>query len=222
MEELDSRFFTRVIIDKYATLVLIDDFNCNLISTYVVEKLGLSVVDHPCPYEIMRYDQFISISKQVWVSFSLGKYKDSILCDVTHMDDCHLHFGNPWKRYRNVIHNPVNNSYRVVMERKYDLVPMSKEEAQEDIDRLKEWVKNWLDEKKDVVEEETVVAGNTYRHIVVKPIDDSCDLKLGTGNHEKAVENEIMGEERVMIEFKKPEVVQVVDKLTPIVGQIEL
>ena len=82
-------------VDKYTIFVIIDDFNCNLISTYAVEKLGLSVVDHPCPYEIMRYDQLISVTKQVWISFSLGKYKDSILCDITHMDDCHLHLSNP-------------------------------------------------------------------------------------------------------------------------------
>ena len=154
MEKLDSRFYTRVIVDKYASLVIIDDFSCNLISTYAVEKLGLSVVDHPCPYEIMRYDQLISMTKQVWLSFSLGTYKDSILCDVTHMGDCHVHLGNPWQRYRNVVHNPVKNYYRVVMERNHVLVPMSKEEAQRDVDGLKERVRNWLDEKKDVVKEE--------------------------------------------------------------------
>ena len=65
MEKLDNRFYTQVLVDKYAILVIIDDFNCNLISTYAVEKLGLSVVDHPYPYEIMRYDQLISMIKQV-------------------------------------------------------------------------------------------------------------------------------------------------------------
>ena len=69
MEKLDSRFYTRVIVDKYASLVIIDDFSCNLISTYAVEKLGLLVVNHPCPYEIMRYDQVISVTKEVWISF---------------------------------------------------------------------------------------------------------------------------------------------------------
>ena len=63
MEKLDNRFYTQVLMDKNAILVLIDDFSCNLISTYAVEKLGLSVVDHPCPYEIMRYEQLISVTK---------------------------------------------------------------------------------------------------------------------------------------------------------------
>ena len=134
MEKLDSGFYTQVMVDKYASLVIIDDFSCNLISTYAIEKLGLSVIDHPCPYEIMRYDQLISVTKQVWLSFSLGKYKDSILCDVAHINDCHLHLRNPWQRYRNVIHNPLKNYYRVVMERNYVLVPMSKEEAQREVD----------------------------------------------------------------------------------------
>ena len=98
----------------------------------------------------MRYHQLISVAKQIWISFSLGKYKDSILYDVTHMDDCHLHLGNPWWRYRNVVYNPVKNYYRVVMERNYVLVPMSKEEAQRSVDGLQDRVRNWLDEKKDV------------------------------------------------------------------------
>ena len=63
MEKLDSRFYTRVIVDKYASLVIIDDFSCNLIFSYAVEKLGLSVIDHPCPYEIVRYNQLISVTK---------------------------------------------------------------------------------------------------------------------------------------------------------------
>ena len=63
MEKLDNRFYTRVLVDKYASLVIIDDFSCNLISSYAVEKLGLSVVDHLCPYEIMRYDQLIYVTK---------------------------------------------------------------------------------------------------------------------------------------------------------------
>ena len=70
------------------------------------------------------------------------------------MNDCHFHLGNPWQRYRNVVHNPVKNYYRVVMERNYELVPISKEEAQREVDGIKERVRNWLDEKKDVVEKE--------------------------------------------------------------------
>ena len=53
MEKLDNRFYTRVMVDEYVNLVIIDDFSCNLVSTYAVEKLGLLVIDHPCPYEMM-------------------------------------------------------------------------------------------------------------------------------------------------------------------------
>ena len=96
------------------------------------------VIDHPCPYELWRYGQLICVTKQVLVSFSLGKtYNDSIWCDVGHIDDCHLHFGKPWKRYRNVVHDPIKNYYCFILEKKYVLVPLSKEHVQHDVDGLK-------------------------------------------------------------------------------------
>ena len=37
------------------------------------------------------------MTKQVLVSFSIGKYKDEVLCDVVHMHDGHILLGRPWK-----------------------------------------------------------------------------------------------------------------------------
>ena len=52
MEKIEDKFYTQVTVDEHGCLVIIDDFCCNLISTYAVEKLELSVVDHPCLYKI--------------------------------------------------------------------------------------------------------------------------------------------------------------------------
>ena len=220
MEKLDNRFYTRVMVDKCACLMIIDDFSCNLISSYAVEKLGLSVVDHPCPYEIKRYDQLISVTKQVWVSFSLGRYKDSILFDVAHIDNCHLHLGNPWQSYRNVVHDPIKNYYRVCMERNHILVPMSKEEAQRSVDGLQDRVRNWLDEQKDIIEEEVVV--DSVKELIDN-VRDTCVQELEIENQEEEmVEIDVGVGEIVVIEFEESEEVQVMDALDPIDEEIEL
>ena len=55
MEKIENKFYTRVRIDKFACLVAIDNFCCNLISEYLVEKLGLTIVNHLLPYEMKHY-----------------------------------------------------------------------------------------------------------------------------------------------------------------------
>ena len=175
------------------------------------------------------------MTKQVWVSFSLGRYKDSILFDVAHIDNCHLHLGNPWQSYRNVVHDPIKNYYRVCMERNHILVPLSKEEAQRSVDGLQDRVKNWLDEKKDVVEEEAcsvISCGSIYAggEVVEKDdVDVSCVLELEIKDHETEVvveeidkKFELHKAEHYVIEFEKSEEVQVMDVLDPIDEGIEL
>ena len=176
MKSTENIFYTRVKVNEYVVLVRIDECDCNLISSYAVEKLGLKVEDHPSPYEIDRYGQLVPVTKQTSVSFSLGNYKDTIMCDVAFMDDCHMIFGKSWKSSRNVVHNPVRNSYCFVMERKRTLIPMSIEQAQQDINLVKERVKTWLDEKKDVCEE----VENHIAAVVVEDVIEEDHLKKKT------------------------------------------
>ena len=70
------------------------------------------------------------------------------------------------------------------MERNHVLIPISKEEAQQDVDGLKERVRNWLDEKKDMVEKEAysvISCGSIDAGDEVMKRDDvdvSCVLEL--------------------------------------------
>ena len=157
MEKMENIFYTRAKVDEYIALVRIDECDCNLISSYAVEKLGLKVEDHPSPHEISRYGQMVPVTKQASVSFSIGNYKDTMVCDVAFMDDCHMILGKSWKSSRDVIYNPVRNSYCFVMERKRALIPMSIEQVQQDVNMVKERVRMWLDEKR---EEEVI--GESY------------------------------------------------------------
>lgn len=60
---METKFYTLVKVNKYACLVVIDDFYCNLIYEYVVEKFGLIVVAHLGPYEMKRYRKLILVAK---------------------------------------------------------------------------------------------------------------------------------------------------------------
>ncbi|GKV14749.1 hypothetical protein SLEP1_g25572 [Rubroshorea leprosula] len=73
--------------------VIIDSGSCeNVVSNYMVEKLGLPVKDHPHPY----------------------KYQDEVWCDVIPMDACHLLLGRPWQFDRKAIHDGHANTYLFV------------------------------------------------------------------------------------------------------------
>ncbi|KAF7815181.1 uncharacterized protein G2W53_029150 [Senna tora] len=39
----------------------------------------------------------LKVTKQVLISFPIGKYKDEVLCDVVPMQASHLLIGRPWQ-----------------------------------------------------------------------------------------------------------------------------
>lgn len=44
------------------------------------------------------------------MEFAIAGYKDKLLCDVLHMDSCHLLLGRPWKFDREVVYDGRANS----------------------------------------------------------------------------------------------------------------
>jgi hypothetical protein len=85
----------------------------NLVSTEMVEKLELGTTGHPSPYKVswLQKGHQVTVTKQYLVEFKIGGYSDKILCDVIHMDVCHLLLGSPWQYDRNVIHYGRMNTY---------------------------------------------------------------------------------------------------------------
>jgi len=51
----------------------------------------------PRPYKLqwLSEDGEIKVINQVLLSFSFGKYKDEVLCDVVPMKACHVLLGRP-------------------------------------------------------------------------------------------------------------------------------
>ena len=73
--------------------LIIDNGNTdNLVSTKMVEKLGLKKIAHPTPYKVswMHIGFQVLVNEQCQVEFQIGTYRDQVLCDVMPIDVCHL------------------------------------------------------------------------------------------------------------------------------------
>ncbi|KAL4351605.1 hypothetical protein GQ457_06G013870 [Hibiscus cannabinus] len=104
-EQRENIFHTRCHIGGKVCFVIIDGGSCtNVASTLMVEKLGLATTKHPRPYKLQWLNDGgeLKVSKQVLIVFSIGKYKDEVLCDVVPMHAGHLLLGRPWQFDRRV------------------------------------------------------------------------------------------------------------------------
>ena len=83
----------------------------NVASTRVVDKLGLPTISHTKPYKLQWLSEVgeIVVNKQVLIHFSIGKYKDEVLCDVVPMEATHVLLGRPWQFDRKVFHDGFTN-----------------------------------------------------------------------------------------------------------------
>ncbi|GKV03596.1 hypothetical protein SLEP1_g15871 [Rubroshorea leprosula] len=135
-------FHTRCTSRGKACNVIIDSGSCeNVVSNYMVEKLGLPVKDQPHPYKLqwLRKGNEVKVTKRCLVSFSIGnRYQDEVWCDVIPMDACHLLLGRPWQFDRKAIHDGHTNTYSFVRDGvKVKLTPLKPEETLEKKDEDK-------------------------------------------------------------------------------------
>ncbi|GJT80165.1 reverse transcriptase domain-containing protein [Tanacetum coccineum] len=95
--------------------VIIDGGSCeNVISSIMVDKLGLKTEEHPKPYTLSWFKKGneVKVSKRCLVNFSIGKkYTDEVWCDVVSMEACHILLGRPWQFDHKTKHNGFKNTY---------------------------------------------------------------------------------------------------------------
>ena len=99
----------------------------NLVSYEMVLKLGLKryPIDRPYRASWVSDEQNIVVREQAMVDFSIGEYKDQVLCDIIQMTCCHVILGMPWQASRNSIHFGASNVYIVhKVGVKYKLTPL--------------------------------------------------------------------------------------------------
>jgi hypothetical protein len=121
--------------------MIIDGGSCtNVASTILVKKLNLPTLKHSRPYNLQWLNNCgeIKVNKQVLISFSIGKYKDEVICDVVPMHAVHILLGRPWQFDRKVTHDGFKNRYSFVKDsRTVTLVPLTPRQVYENQVKLK-------------------------------------------------------------------------------------
>jgi hypothetical protein len=121
--------------------MIIDSGSCtNVASVTLVRKLGLNTIKHERPYQLQCFNEcgVVRVNKQVMISFSVGKYKDKVLCDVMLMHATHLLLWRPWQFDRKAKHDGFKNRYSFEKDgRIYTLAPLTSKQVYEDQIQLK-------------------------------------------------------------------------------------
>ena len=121
--------------------MIIDGGSCNNVAnTTLVEKLNLPTLKHPRPYKLQCLNDCgeVKVNKQVLVSFSIGRYKVKVLCDVVPMYAGHILLGRPWQFDRKVNHDGFKNRHSFVKDNKtITLVLLTPRQVYEDQMKLK-------------------------------------------------------------------------------------
>lgn len=138
----DKLFHTRCHVrDKVCTIIIGNFLQQNIASIEMVEKLNLPTVKHsrPCKLSWLQCDYGeVVITEQVRVSFSLGMYKDEVLCDVTHLTHSHIMLGKSWQKEIRTNHDQVTNRYSFTKDGRRTIpIPLSPSEVYEDFFRMK-------------------------------------------------------------------------------------
>ena len=99
------------VLENICFLIVDSGSSCNCCSVRMVEKLNLQVVPHPKPYKLQWINENgeLSVDKQVEIKFSIGNYKDKVLCDVVPMEACHILLGRPWQFDKKTLHDGLTN-----------------------------------------------------------------------------------------------------------------
>jgi len=135
-QQRENIFHTRCLINDKVCSMIIDSGSCtNVASVTLVRKLGLNTKKHERPYQLQWLNEcgVVRVNRQVMISFSVGKYKDEVLCDVVPMHATHLLLGRPWQFDKKAKHDGFKNRYSLEKDgRIYTLAPLSPKQVYED------------------------------------------------------------------------------------------
>jgi len=98
-------------------------------------------ISHTKPYKLqwLSEKREIIVNKQVFIAFSIGKYKDEVLCDVIPMEATHILLGSPWQYDRKTLHDGLTNKISFTFHwHKVTLKFLSPKEVHEDQLKMKE------------------------------------------------------------------------------------
>ena len=129
-------FHTQCFVKNKVCSVVIDGGSCtDIASTYLVEKLALTTLKHPHPYQLQWLNECgkIKVTRQVLVTLSICKYEDKVLCDMVPMHACHLLLGRLWQYDHRVTHDGFTNRYSFTLKRQpITLMPLTPKQVMKD------------------------------------------------------------------------------------------
>ncbi|KAL4348832.1 hypothetical protein GQ457_17G008640 [Hibiscus cannabinus] len=164
-------------------VVIIDSGSCtNVASSVMVDNLGLKTTKHPHPYKLQWLNDGgeLKVTRQVVVPFSIGKYKDEVLCDVVTMDATHLLLGRPWQYDKKAMHDGFTNRYSFMHAgKKITLAPLTPSQVNEDQASLKRNIDAAKSKKKMVVyasSKEIRKCLSSQQTVLILLFKDSCLL----------------------------------------------
>ena len=88
----------------------------NLVSQALVNHLNLLTTPHPHPYKlrwVQKDGPCLLVSERCLVTFAIGQFKDTILCDVSPSDCSDLLLGIPYQSQRNAIYLAKAHQYKL-------------------------------------------------------------------------------------------------------------
>lgn len=174
----ENIFYTRATIKNHTCSMIIDSGSIiNAISQYTVDKLALITKKHPKPYRLQWLTDRgkIRVVCQVSVSFSIGTFSDTILCDVIPMEAAHLLLGLPWQFDRRVVHDGRLNTYAIETNGRTSILkPLSPKAIAEEQQRMQERFK---EEKGRQAAKRTIAAtiNTTDKSDAVQPSSTASD-----------------------------------------------
>ncbi|XP_038973206.1 uncharacterized protein LOC120105113 [Phoenix dactylifera] len=208
-EQREHIFHTRCHINDKVCSLIIDSGSCtNVASTLLVEKLSLPKLKHPNPYRLQWLNDCgdIRVTKQVMISFSIGKYKDEVLCDVAPMHAGHLLLGRPWQFDRRVIHDGYKNRYTLVMNNHtIVLTPLQPTEAYADQIRITRECK-LREEQLSIQEKERKDKKNESQQTKEKNKSESKEEKkkrVSAFASKREVESALLAKEQLLVFIQK-------------------
>ena len=85
----------------------------NIVSDEMLGKLNIEKITHITPYRVygMNNDQWIDVKEQAYISFSIGSYCDTILCDAMPLGDFHIILGRVWQDDVRSLYDGSKNTY---------------------------------------------------------------------------------------------------------------
>ncbi|XP_027368282.1 uncharacterized protein LOC113874249 [Abrus precatorius] len=132
----ENIFYSRCLVLGKVCSLIVDGGSCtNVASIRLIEKLNLTTTPHPKPYKLqwLSDEGELVVNRQVLITFSIGKYKDEVLCDVVPMEASHILLGRPWQFDKKAIHDGHSNKFTFIHKGStITLVPMTPSQVCDD------------------------------------------------------------------------------------------